>query len=77
MQCVLNIELGGESMCVGLARVGWPDQAIVVASLSDMASDCGGATEQLGRPLHSLIIVGNVHPLESDYLKMFSLFKDK
>ena len=37
-------ELGGESMYVGW---GWSDQVIVVAILSDMTSDCGGAAEPI------------------------------
>ena len=27
----------------------------------------------LGRPLHSLVIVGQLHPLEIDYLKIHTL----
>ena len=67
------LEISGETLCVGLARVGWPDEMIVAASLKEMATDSSSAAERLGRPLHSLIVVGSVHPLESDYLKMFSL----
>lgn len=53
------------SQCVGLARVGSETQKIHCATLKEMMS------VDLGAPLHSLIIVGNVHPLESDMLKLF------
>ena len=57
-------------MCVGLSRVGSEDQKIVAASLLELSQ-----YEDMGKPLHSLIIVGKVHPLEEEYLKQFYLNK--
>ncbi|VDN55445.1 unnamed protein product [Dracunculus medinensis] len=54
------------NMCVGLARIGWPDQKIVFCSLDDMCAI------NLGPPLHSLIIPGDLHPLEIEMLKTFT-----
>jgi diphthine synthase len=65
----LNIpfaELTGDTLCVGVARVGWPDQKISVCTLNEMLN-C-----ELGQPLHSLVIVGKIHPLELDFLRMFN-----
>lgn len=53
------------TVCVGLARVGKDDQNIVVDSLKNLAD------EDLGLPLHSLIVAGKLHPLEIDFLKLF------
>ncbi|XP_062868833.1 diphthine methyl ester synthase [Trichomycterus rosablanca] len=55
-----------ETVCVGLARVGADDQVIRAASLREMAS-C-----DLGKPLHSMIVTGHLHPLEVDMLRLFS-----
>nr|CAG4647289.1 EOG090X0AVB [Megafenestra aurita] len=59
-------KLAKETLCVGLGRVGWPDQKISVCSLREMTAF------ELGPPLHSLVIVGKVHPLEVDFLRMFN-----
>lgn len=50
---------------VGLARVGSPSQKIVYCSLEQMSS------MDLGDPLHSLIIPGEIQPLEEEYLNQF------
>jgi len=57
-----------ETVAVGLARVGTDDEKIVAGTLEELKHvDFGG-------PLHSLIIVGtNVHELEVDYLRGFSV----
>ena len=60
------IGLAVHTLCVAVARVGWPDQKISVNTLQDML------TCEMGEPLHSLVIVGKVHPLEMDYLHMFN-----
>ena len=52
--------------CVGLARIGSDSEQIVMATLTEMSHT------DLGPPLHSLVIVGNTHPLEDEALKMFS-----
>ena len=56
-----------DSVCVGLARVGLESQKIVVSTLKQMTSI------DLGGPLHTLIIPGNLHPLETDMLRHFAL----
>lgn len=54
------------TLCVGVSRVGADDQRIVTGTLSSLAK------EDLGPPLHSLVIVGKVHPIETDMLKLFT-----
>lgn len=73
MEIITNRKEAGEDLvvdedcvCVGVGRVGAPDQRIHAAMLRDMTS------VDLGGPLHSLVIAGNMHPLETDMLKMFS-----
>nr|CAG4649572.1 EOG090X0AVB [Scapholeberis mucronata] len=61
-----DTKLSEDTLCAGVARVGWPDQTIKVCSLKEMK------TCELGQPLHSLVIVGKVHPLEMDFLRMFN-----
>lgn len=53
-----------DALCVGLARVGAGDQRIIAGSLADLAG------MDFGPPLHSLIIAGNVHPLEMELLQL-------
>ena len=59
-------ELTGDTLCVAVARVGWPDQKISVHKLQDMLV-C-----EMGHPLHSLVVVGKIHPLECDFLHLFN-----
>ncbi|KAF6035696.1 DPH5 [Bugula neritina] len=65
-----SLALTENTLCVGVARVGADDQKIEAATLSAMAN------VDLGGPLHSLIIVGKVHPLEIDMLKLFTKNKE-
>lgn len=58
--------LSADTSCIGLARIGWKDQKIVYCSLGQMCET------ELGPPLHSLVIPGNLHPLEVDFLETFS-----
>lgn len=63
-----------DTLCVALARVGWNTQQIVSGKLSTvMGTD-------MGPPIHSLVIPGNMHYLERDMLKIFAVdeneFKD-
>ncbi|VDO59696.1 unnamed protein product [Onchocerca flexuosa] len=51
--------------CVALARIGWNDQKIVFCSLKALCD------VDMGPPLHSLIIPGDLHPMELDFLKSF------
>jgi diphthine synthase len=53
---------------VGAARIGWSDEKFVTTTLRRMADEV-----DLGPPLHSLVIVGQLHPLEIDYLKIRTL----
>lgn len=55
-----------DSVCVGAARVGCGSQCLMVSTLSEMTET------DLGPPLHSLVIVGQLHPLESDMLRQFA-----
>ena len=54
-----------DTLCVGLARVGSDDQKIVATTLREMQK------VDLGSPLHSLVITGDMHPLELDMLKLY------
>ncbi|XP_006643140.1 diphthine methyl ester synthase isoform X1 [Lepisosteus oculatus] len=56
-----------DTICVGLARVGAENQKICTGTLTEMA------LADLGPPLHSLIITGDMHPLEIDMLRLFAL----
>ncbi|XP_043858780.1 diphthine methyl ester synthase [Dromiciops gliroides] len=56
-----------ETICVGLARVGSEEQKIAAGTLKQMC------TVDLGGPLHTLIITGNLHPLEAEMLKLFPM----
>ncbi|NXV71894.1 DPH5 synthase, partial [Atlantisia rogersi] len=60
-------EVTENTVCVGLARVGAPDQQIASGTLSQMS------TVELGGPLHSLVITGTMHPLELEMLQLFSV----
>lgn len=51
-----------ETNCVGIARVGAEDQTIKFGSLEEMVN------AELGRPLHSFIVAGDLHPLEVEFL---------
>jgi diphthine synthase len=53
------------TLVVGLSRVGSEHQSIKVASMKDMLDF------DLGDPLHSLIIPGDVHELEAEMLKLY------
>lgn len=59
-----------DTICIGMARVGSDTQKIVSAPLCRMSS------VDLGPPLHSFIVTGNMHPLEEDMLKHFSVSAD-
>ncbi|KAL3994028.1 diphthine synthase [Acanthocheilonema viteae] len=51
--------------CVALARIGWHNQKIVFCSLEALCD------VEMGPPLHSLIIPGELHPIELEFLKTF------
>ena len=56
----------GDTLCVAVARLGRDDQRIVAATLAQMASGCDGL--DMGPPLHSLVLVGDTHPVELEVL---------
>ena len=57
----------GSALCVGMARMGQPTQQIVAGTLEELVK------VDMGAPLHSLIICGQVHDLEIEVLKEFLL----
>jgi len=59
------------TMCVGLARVGRDDQLVISGTLGELA------TIDFGGPLHSLVIVGEMHELEREMLMEFHCSKIK
>ena len=66
----LFVAFSEDTLCVGVSRVGADDQGIQTGTLSSMTD------VNLGPPLHSLVVVGKVHPLETDMLKLFAQDKD-
>lgn len=62
----LLLVLNEGSVCIGVARVGSDSQCLQVSTLSEMTD------LDLGPPLHSLVIVGQLHPLEVDMLRQFA-----
>ena len=61
--------LNGDTLSIGLARVGSNSQCIKSCTLAHMSH------VDLGPPLHSLIIPGDLHPLESQMLEALKLNK--
>lgn len=59
------------TLCVAVARMGQDEQRIVCATLEEMAREAegGGYKVDLGGPLHSLVIVGETHPVELEVLE--------
>ncbi|XP_063674660.1 diphthine methyl ester synthase-like [Bolinopsis microptera] len=62
--------LSEDTLCVGIARLGTEGQVIKSGTLKRMA------TEDFGKPLHSLCIVGKLHALEADMLRHFAVDKN-
>eukprot|EP00850_Spirogloea_muscicola_P013102 SM000087S23384 [mRNA] locus=s87:460991:462709:+ [translate_table: standard] len=56
-----------EMMGVGLARVGTDSQCMVAGSLKDLLA------ADLGPPLHSLVLPGELHVMESEMLRTLSM----
>ena len=57
-----------DTPCIGLARVGTDSQKIVSGTLKSFVD------KDLGEPMHSFIICGDMHELEQD---MFNFFEQK
>lgn len=66
-----ELVLDEDTICVALARVGWDDQRIVAGKMSTIRD------AELGAPLHSLVIPGDLHFLEVDMLKQFAVDVDE
>lgn len=59
---------GPDSLAIGAARVGAPDQKLVVGTLREL---CG---VEMGEPLHSLVLLGRrTHDLERDFIRQFAV----
>ncbi|KAJ6120843.1 Diphthine methyl ester synthase [Penicillium sp. IBT 18751x] len=59
---------GPDSLAVGAARVGAPDQKMVVGTLKELAE------VDMGEPLHSLVLLGRrTHDLERDFIRQFAV----
>lgn len=54
------------SICIGIARIGSSTQQIVKTTLGDATNI------DLGLPLHSLVIPGELHPLEEEMINLFT-----
>ncbi|KAG0453362.1 hypothetical protein HPP92_026026 [Vanilla planifolia] len=55
------------SRCVGLARLGCEDQIIVSGSMKDLLHF------DFGPPLHCLVIVGELHPIEEEMMEFYKV----
>ncbi|CAG9997992.1 unnamed protein product [Clonostachys byssicola] len=63
-----------DSLAIGAARVGGKTEKFVSGTLEELCS----ADEELGPPLHSLVLLGKrAHELEHDYVRQFAVDKDK
>jgi len=64
---------GEESLCVGAARVGGRTEKFVSGTLRELC----GCDEELGGPLHSLVLLGRrTHELEIEYAREFAVDKE-
>lgn len=56
--------LSASTLCVGLARVGSVTQSIAVDTIDNIGQ------WYFGEPLHSMVIVGEMHPMELTMLTL-------
>lgn len=56
-----------DTLCVALTRIGWDDQKIFSGKFSTVRD------ADIGPPIHSLIIPGDMHFIETDMLKLFAV----
>ncbi len=56
--------ISGESLAVGMARLGQPTQKIVFGTLNELKK------VDFGPPLHSMALCGDIHPLEKEVSRM-------
>jgi diphthine synthase len=62
---------GPDSLAIGAARVGAPDQKLVAGTLKELTE------ADMGKPLHSLVLLGRrAHDLEKDYIEQFAVDKE-
>lgn len=54
-----------DQLVIGLARIGTTTQQLKTCTLEEMAQF------DLGDPLHTLVIIGETHPMEDEYIDMF------
>lgn len=58
-------QLNRSTICIGLARVGTSTQKIVKMTLEE------ATTSDFGPPLHSIVIPGDMHPIEQELIEIF------
>ena len=58
-----QLDLSSDSRCIGLARVGSDTQCIAQGTLATLDQ------WEMGGPLHSLVIIGQSHPMEEKMVK--------
>mmetsp|Transcript_29006 Transcript_29006/g.55629 ORF Transcript_29006/g.55629 Transcript_29006/m.55629 type:complete len:283 (+) Transcript_29006:42-890(+) len=54
-----------ETICVGVARIGCDNQAIISGTMQELL------TTDFGAPLHSFIVPGEMHPMEEEMLAFY------
>jgi len=54
-----------ETLCVGMARLGQQDQCIIAGTMEELIE------QDFGGPLHCMVICGQVHDLELQFLKKY------
>jgi len=59
------------TLCVGLSRLGQKDQCIIAGTLEELKE------QDFGSPLHCMIICGEVHDLELQFLQKFMVKDSK
>lgn len=60
-----------ETLCVGLARLGQKDQCIIAGTMKELMD------QDFGGPLHCMIICGEVHDLELNFLSKYMVKASK
>jgi diphthine synthase len=62
---------GPDTRCIGLARVGHASQVVRSATLGEMAE------LDLGEPLHTLVLAGELHPEEEHWFNHYASFSQQ
>lgn len=62
-----------KTLVVGVARVGKEDQAIKFGTVAQLMAEESGADCGLGGPLHSLVICGDLHQMEREFLDQYQV----